>query len=300
MKFNFIYDHRKEFRVVKMCEVLKVSKSGYYNWDKNRKNKALNKNKEKKNERMAEIRKLFFRFHSTYGSPRITKELHKQGMKITERTVGRYMREMGLRAVPERKYTVTTDSNHNNKIYPNILNRKFKTNTPNSAWVTDITYIWTGQGWLYLAVVMDLYSRKIVGWAMDKNMTKELVLSALNRAIQTRKPPEGLIHHSDRGSQYTSKEYIARLEECKMQISMSRKGECYDNACIESFFASLKKELIYRNTYTSREEATMAIWKYIMSFYNARRSHSTLGYVSPNEYEKMYRKASRVAGESAA
>lgn len=287
MKHTFIYEHRKEFRVVKMCKVLKISKSGYYKWLSNRNKKST---REKKKERLkAKIRRLFFQYGKIYGSPRITRELHKEGIKITERTVGKYMHEMGLRAIPEEKFVVTTDSKHNNPIYPNLLQRRFNPGKPNMVWTTDITYIWTSQGWLYLAVVIDLFSRKVIGWSIDKTITKDLPLRALNMAINARKPPEGLIHHSDRGSQYTSKEYIERLKECKMQISMSRKGNCYDNACTESFFASFKKELVYRYKFTNREKATKEIWMYIMSFYNNRRSHSTLGYVSPNEYEKMYK-----------
>lgn len=281
-----------------MCKVLKASKSGYYKWLSNKEKSSTNDKKKKRI--MAKIRRIFFQNSKVYGSPRITRELHKEGVKITERTVGRYMREMNLRAIPKHKFVVTTDSKHNNPIYPNLLQRKFTQGKPNMVWTTDITYIWTGQGWLYLAIVIDLFSRKIVGWSIDKTMTKDLPLKALNMAIRARKPSEGLIHHSDRGSQYTSKEYIKRLKECKMQISMSRKGNCYDNACTESFFASFKKELVYRRKFTSREEATREIWKYIMSFYNARRSHSTLGFVSPNEYEKMHKEKGKQEHEESA
>nr|WP_161568146.1 IS3 family transposase [Anaerobacillus alkaliphilus] len=282
--FQFIYEQRNEFRVVKMCSVLKVSKSGYYKWLK--KGNKVTKEKKQKEKIKAKISNLFYKNREVFGSPRITRELHKLGYTVSEKTVGRYMKEMGLRAIPEQRFVVTTDSNHSNPIYPNLLNREFYPEQPDRVWVTDITYIWTMEGWLYLATVMDLYSRKIVGWSTDKTMTKELPLKALARAINSRKPSENLIHHSDRGSQYTSKEYISCLEEYNIQISMSRKGNCYDNACMESFFATLKKELIYRRKYSTREEATRDIWDYIMSFYNERRSHSTIGYVSPNEYER--------------
>jgi len=269
-----------------MCEVLKVSRSGYYKWvhstdDMSELQQRRKKMKEK-------IRHLFQYYHGIYGSPRITKELDKQGVKISEKTVGRYLKEMGLRATPKEPFVVTTDSNHSNPIYPNLLNRKFYPKKPDRAWVTDVTYIWTSEGWLYLATVMDLFSRKIVGWNMDKKMTKELCLVALDRALSLRNPSNKLIHHSDRGSQYTSKEYISRLKENEIIISMSRKGNCYDNACIESFHASIKKELVYRTRFNTRAQAKRAIWKYIMSFYNERRSHSTLGYVSPNDYERRY------------
>lgn len=267
-----------------MCSVLKVSKSGYYKWI----NKKDSDRKNRKKKLMAKIRRLFIQYKEVYGSPRITRELRKEGITISEKTVGRYMREMGLRAIPNQRFVITTDSNHENPIYPNLLNRKFDVNQPDRGWVSDITYIWTSEGWLYLATVMDLFSRKIIGWSTDKTITKELPLKALDRAISSRKPSEQLIHHSDRGSQYTSKEYIKRLQGNNIQISMSRKGNCYDNACMESFFATLKKELVYRRKFTTRKEATNAIWKYIMSFYNERRSHSTIGYVSPNEFERRH------------
>lgn len=268
-----------------MCEVLKVSKSGYYKWL----NKDEDECQKKKKEVMKEIRKLFFENLEVYGSPRITKELLKMNIVISERTVGRYMQEMGLRAIPVHRFIVTTDSNHNQPIYPNLLDRQFSPEEPDRTWVTDMTYIWTFEGWIYLATVMDLFSRKIIGWALAESMTKELPLLALDRALSSRNPTEKLIHHSDRGSQYTSKEYIARLEESNIQISMSRRGNCYDNACMESFFATLKKEFVYRHKFKSREEATKEVWTYIMSFYNEKRSHSTIGYMSPNEYERAYR-----------
>ncbi len=268
-----------------MCEVLKVSKSGYYKWL----SKGENERQKKKKDVMNEIRKLFFENLEVYGSPRITRKLHKKNIVISEKTVGRYMQEMGLRAIPEHRFMMTTDSNHDQPIYPNLLDRQFSPEEPDRTWVTDMTYVWTLEGWIYLATVMDLFSRKIIGWAIAEKMTKELPITALDRALSSRNPTEKLIHHSDRGSQYTSKEYIARLKKSNIQISMSRRGNCYDNACMESFFASLKKELVYRHKFTSREEATKEIWTYIMSFYNEKRSHSTIGYMSPNEYERAYR-----------
>ena len=222
------------------------------------------------------------------GYSRSTTELSKKGINISEKTVGRYMREMGLRATPEQPFMVTTNSNHSNPIYPNLLDRQFNPDQPDRAWVTDITYIWTTEGWLYLATVMDLFSRRIVGWNIDKYVTKELCLTALDRALTFRNASDKLIHHSDRGSQYASNDYVDRLKENHIQISMSRKGNCYDNACIESFHASIKKELVYRTKFQTREEGKKAIWNYIMSFYNEKRSHSTLEYVSPNEYERLY------------
>src|SRR5690625_2463023 len=224
----------------------------------------------------------------------------KKGYNITERTVGHYMNEMWLSAVPKRKFVVTTDSKHDYKIYPNTLNREFDADAPNESWATDITYIWTSQGWLYLAVVMDLFSRKIVGWHMDQYLNKELATTALERALTLRNPPEGLLHHSDRGAQYTSNDYIDILTENKMEISMSNKGDCFDNACVESFFATLKKELVYRSKFKTREEAKIEIWKYISSFYNERRIHSTLGFVSPNDYERAYYESVKEANQKVA
>ncbi|MGY0695044.1 IS3 family transposase [Virgibacillus sp. FSP13] len=286
MKFDFIYKNRVDYSVVKMCDLLDVSKSGYYKWLKTKASKGKREKVREKIKRL--IRKVFHGSYGTYGSPRIWNELRKLGIKISEKTVGRYMREMGLSATPGKRFVVTTDSNHSNPIYPNLLNRKFNPDRPDRAWVTDVTYIWTSEGWLYLATVMDLYSRKIVGWNMDKTLAKELCIVALDRALAFRNPSKNLIHHSDRGSQYTSNEYIERLKEQNIQISMSRRGNCWDNACIESFHASIKKELIYRMKFKTREEATKAIWHYIMSFYNERRIHSTLGYISPNQYERTY------------
>src|SRR5690625_210164 len=212
----------------------------------------------------------------------------KKGYNITERTVGRYMNEMGLSAVPKRKFVVTTDSKHDDKIYPNTLNREFDADAPDEVWSTDITYIWTSQGWLYLAVVMDLFSRKIVGWHMDQFLKKELATTALERALTFRNPSDKLLHHSDRGVQYTSNEYIDLLNNNEIQISMSRKGGCFDNACVESFFATLKKELVYRRRFKTREEAKLEIWKYIARFYNENRMHLKLGYVLPKVYERAY------------
>lgn len=289
MIFKFIEEHQNEFRVVKMCEVLKVSKSGYYKWiDEKEKRKRIYEKKEKTNQL---IRLCFLESYRTYGSPRITEDLKAQGVRVCERTIGKRMKEMGLRATFEAPYIVTTDSNHQNPIYPNLLKRNFMADAPNTVWVTDITYIWTMQGWLYLASVMDLFSRKIVGWSIGVTMKKELTLEALKQAIMLREPGEGLVHHSDRGSQYCSNEYNELLNERKMKGSMSRKGDPYDNACIESFHATIKKELIYRYKWETREGAIKAIRHYINQFYNTRRRHSTLGYLSPVDFEQACSKS---------
>ncbi|MFJ7970611.1 IS3 family transposase [Psychrobacillus sp. NPDC096389] len=289
MIFQFIEEYQQEFRVVKMCKVLEVSSSGYYKWiEEKEKRKIIHEEKERMDQL---IRQSFIESQETYGSPRIARELKARGIPVCERTIGKRMKEMGLRATPKTPYVVTTDSNHKYPIYPNLLERQFMVDTPNTVWVTDITYIWTMQGWLYLASVMDLFSRKIVGWSIAATMKKELPLEALKQAIMLREPGEGLIHHSDRGAQYCSNEYRELLNERKMKGSMSRKGDPYDNACIESFHATIKKELIYRFKWETREGAIQAIRHYIDQFYNTRRRHSTLGYESPVDFEKAYSKS---------
>lgn len=222
-----------------MCEVLGVSTSGYYDWMK----RKPSPRQERKERIMKEIKRIFFENYETYGSPRITNELNNIGYHVTERTVSRYMRELGLRAIPENKFVVTTNSDHDDEIYPNIINREFTVEKPNQVWASDITYIWTSEGWLYLAIIMDLFSRKIVAWHMAQNLSKELTKTALERALTFRNPSDKLVHHSDRGAQYTSKDYISLLVENDIQNSMSRKGDCYDNACVESFFCDFKERV---------------------------------------------------------
>jgi putative transposase len=275
--------------VVKMCKVFEVSTSGYYKW----RNKEKSKMQERKEEVEAHIFRIYHEFKQVYGSPRIFNELLKIGEVVSLKTVARYMKEMGLNAVSPLHYTITTDSTHTQWIYPNLLQRKFKAEHPNQIWVADITYIWTSEGWIYLASVMDLFSRKIIGWNIGTRLTKELAIVALERALTFRTPSEGMIHHSDRGSQYASNEYTELLQRNKIEISMSRKGDCYDNACIESFHSSLKKELVYRVKFKKRTEAKSRVWNYISGFYNAKRSHSTLNYVSPNQFEKQYEETQR-------
>lgn len=270
-----------------MCKVLEVSKSGYYKWLDN-KDKIFPEKEAYKKEIQQKIKKSFHESGGTYGSPRVHDDLVEWGYTISQKTVARMMQELGLRATPEERYVVTTDSNHDLHIYPNLLNREFNVEEPNRVWVADITYIWTLEGWVYLSTVMDLFSRKIVGWSMDSNMKKELPLKSLNMAILRRQPTKDLIHHSDRGSQYCSNKYVKVLKGLEAQISMSRKGDPYDNACIESFHATIKKDLIYRRRFKTREEAIKAINYYISSFYNERRKHSTLGYCSPNNFERKY------------
>ena len=269
-----------------MCTILMVSRSGYYKWinrepsAREKRLKALEK----------QIRKLFNHYKKRAGSPTITAVLRKKGVAVSSKTVSRLMKKMGLKSITVRKVTATTNSKHNLPVYENVLNRQFKVLAPNKAWVTDITYIQTGEGWLYLASVMDLFSRKIVGFAMGARMTRELVLDALEKAYKRRKPDPGLVHHSDRGSQYASNEYREKLQTYKMIGSMSRKGNCYDNACIESFHSTLKKELVYQTKFKTRKQAMSELYAYIEFDYNRLRAHSTLGYESAHHFEQIYYK----------
>ncbi|UXR70551.1 IS3 family transposase [Staphylococcus sp. IVB6246] len=279
-----MYEHRHEFLVVKMCQVLGVSKSGYYDW-KNRKPSA---HIVKRDGLKKHIYQIYIKSQKRYGSPKITQILRRHGHTITQRTVSRMMKELGIRSITKKKYKATTHSKHHLPVYPNLLNQQFKVSQLGSVWVADITYVYTKEGWLYLATVMDLFSRRIIGWAMAARMTKELVMSALNKAYTIQEPKEGLIHHSDRGSQYASIEYQNLLREKGIQSSMSRKGNCYDNACIESFHSIIKKELIHHQNYKTRNEAMFSIVEYILTFYNSKRVHSTLNYMSPIEFEKKY------------
>lgn len=272
-----------------MCKVLDVSTSGYYKWLKNQ-TRPLSEKELYRFEIEQKISKSFHESFGTYGSPRVHSDLLGWGYIISQKTVARIMNEMGLRATPKEKFVVTTESDHELTIYPNVLNRQFKVDEPNRVWVTDITYIWTIEGWVYLSSVMDLFSRKIVGWSLDSHMKKELCLQALNMAVISRQPGEGVIHHSDRGSQYCSQEYTNVLNQRNMQISMSKKGDPYDNACIESFHATLKKDLIYRRRFRTRIEAIKAVNHYISGFYNEKRRHSTLGNCSPNQFERNHLK----------
>lgn len=267
-----------------MCEILGVSKSGYYAWLKRPKSEQ----KKRKEKLVGQIKRVHLESRRIYGSPKITKQLNSEGVSISERTVSRYMKEEEIRSKTVKKYKATTNSNHNLPVYPNLLEQQFEVERPGQAWVADITYIWTSEGWLYLATIMELFSRRIIGWSMAERMTKELVIAALKRAIQTQPPTHGLIHHSDRGSQYASKEYQQLLQDNGIITSMSRKGNCYDNACIESFHGVIKKELIFHEKYTTREQAKRSIVEYIVSFYNYKRIHSFNNYMAPVAYEKQY------------
>lgn len=281
----FIEEYRQEFDITIMCRLLRVSRSGYYAW----RQRQPSAREMADAELLLEIKKIFAASGQTYGSPRIHIELKAAGMGCSRKRVERLMRENGLKVAQKRKKQVmTTDSDHDFPVAPNLLDRNFTAGKPNEKWVTDISYIRTDTGWLYLAVVMDLFSRAIVGWAMRADLSQALVLSALQMALANRQPTVGLLHHSDRGSQYCAHAYRQLQAEHNMVTSMSRKGNCFDNAAMESFFATLKKELVERRHYRNQGEARRDIFVYIEGFYNRRRRHSTLGYVSPIAFEKSY------------
>jgi transposase InsO family protein len=263
---------------------MEVSRSGYYKWLKRPESERERQHKEW----TEKVKEVYDQNRQLYGSPKITERLHQQGVNISRRTVTRIMKENGIRSKTVKKYKATTNSKHSLPVQENVMNQEFSASKPNEKWVTDITYVSTVEGWLYLASVMDLYSRKIVGWHMSDRMTKELVLQALRQAHGRQHPDPGLLHHSDRGSQYASYDYQKQIQIYEMIGSMSRKGNCYDNACIESFHSILKKELIYLNKYQTREEAKKSIFEYIEVFYNNQRIHSSIGYQTPSDYERMY------------
>jgi transposase InsO family protein len=273
----------KVYPVSMLCAVMRVSRSGFYDYLNQYKSRHDNRPTETALERR--IKAIFSESKASYGSRRIVKQLKAEGHQIGRYKVRRIMRQLGLRAKTPKRFKLTTDSKHSLPVAPNILNRQFDVPSPNKAWTADISYVWTFEGWLYLAVVMDLHSRQIVGWATSARIKKQLVLDALAMAYWQRKPPTGLLHHSDRGSQYASHEYQKQLKYYGMTASMSRKGNCWDNAPIERFFRSLKSERLTACRFFTRNEAKNEIIDYI-TFYNSIRLHSTLGYVSPMAYEK--------------
>ena len=264
-----------------ICDVLGVSPSAYYEWVGEQEAEHARRDAELR----TRIQALFVDFKGRYGAPRIHGELAKEGARVSRKRVARLMRESGLRAKTAQKYKATTDSKHALPVAPNLLERRFDVPAPNTVWVSDITYLWTRQGWLYLAVIVDLYSRKVVGWSLRERMTADLVCEALDAAVRARRPPPGLVFHSDRGSQYASKVFRRRLFRYRMKQSMSRKGNCWDNAVAESFFATLKKELVRNHAFATRDAARSDVFEYIEVFYNRRRAHSLLGYETPTSYE---------------
>jgi putative transposase len=266
-----------------MCRVLQVTRSGYYAWRK----RAPSVTAERRAKLTDQIRHVHERSRAVYGSPRVHRDLLEADMRCSKNTVAKLMRAAGLRSKMHRRFRVrTTDSRHTHPIAPNRLNRAFCQPQPDRAWAADITYVRTAEGWLYLAVVIDLCSRKIVGWATSDSLAAELCLRALQLAIEQRRPQNEVLHHSDRGVQYACDDYQGLLTRHGLQASMSRRGNCYDNAVTESFFGTLKTELVYHEHYATQEVARQSLFEYIEVFYNRRRRHSSLGYLSPVEYEE--------------
>ena len=284
MRFQFIDDHRDEFPVSHMCKVLDVSRSGYYAWRERPPSKREMENKKLYKKIEAE----YHRSHGTYGSPRIYQALRNQGVVCSENRVARLMRLRGLQARQTKTYKTTTRRNKADPVAPNVLKRDFEAERPNEIWLADITYIPTNEGWLYLAATMDLYSRRIVGWAMSDRITSDLTMDALKMAIHQREIDLDLLHHSDQGSQYTNGDYQQLLGDWGIHVSMNGVGTWYDNAPMESFFGTLKSEWVHHCTYHTRREARTDLFYYIEAFYNRRRLHSALGYVSPAIYEWRY------------
>jgi putative transposase len=282
-KYQFVAAHASEYPVTMLCRVLGLARSGYYAW-RVRSHSARQKRDQ---QLISQIRTIFTDSHRTYGSPRVHAQLQAQGMRCARKRVARLMRHAQLQARPRRRSVRTTDSRHSEPVAPNLLARTFQAEAPNRVWVCDITYLATREGWLYLAVVLDLFGRRVVGWSMQPTLERSLVLAALEHALQRRRPPPGLLHHSDRGSQYVSGEYQALLAKTQMRGSMSRKGNCWDNAAMESFFATLKAELPV-SVFDSHAAARSAVFDYIERFYNRVRLHSTLGYRSPMAYERQH------------
>lgn len=287
MKYAFIKENRSRFAVGEMARMLGVKVGGYYSW-KNRKPSAYSVWRRDLERRIFQI---FHETRETYGSPRMTLELGKRGFPASKNTVAYVMQKLGLKAKAGRKFKVTTDSDHPLRPSPNRLRQQFAVQKPNAVWVSDITYIWTRQGWLYLCVIIDLFSRKVVGWQTSETLKQEMVIRALSKAYLQRKPAPGLIFHSDRGKQYASKAFREHLKMFKMKQSMSRKGNCWDNAPAESFFHTIKVEELNWALYANRDEARAAVFRYIETFYNRSRMHSGIAYATPEELEQNWKRA---------
>jgi putative transposase len=284
MRYQFIDDQRDDFPVTRMCQVLAVSPSGYYAWRK----RPASAREMANQELYQQIEAVYHENQGVYGSPRIYQELKAQGVACSENRIARLMRLRGLRAKQSRQFKTTTRRNKAHPVAPNLLKRDFKADRPDQKWLADITYLATGEGWLYLAAILDLYTRRIVGWAMSERMTSDLTIAALEMALLQRRPDAGLIHHSDQGSQYTDQKYQALLKAHGIRASMNGVGSWYDNAPMESFFGTLKSERVHHYAYATRDEAKTDVFYYIEAFYNRRRRHSALDYLSPEAYEQLF------------
>lgn len=280
-RFAFIQQHRQTWPVTTLCRVLRVSPSGFYAW----RTRPPNRWAQRREQLLQQIQDIFQNSRRTYGSPRVHAELVARGIPCCQKTVAKIMRRAGLQATIRHKFQITTDSNHKLPVANNLLDRHFAPSRPNQAWVSDIMAVPTLKGWLHLVVVLDLFSRRAIGWSFGRKRTSGLVIAALQMALDERRPPPGLLHHSDRGSQYASHNFQSLLTRHGILCSMSRKGNCWDNAVMESFFGTLKQELLQHHRFADHDEAERAIVDYIGNFYNLRRRHSTLSYLTPAEYE---------------
>ena len=277
MKYEFMKEHRDRYRLQSMCNVLNVSRSGYYQWKRRRPS-----NRERENtDLLRNIQKIYKKRRKIYGSPRITNELNENGIRCGKNRVARIMKENGIRAYIRKRFKGRPQARPNHPASPNLLLGGTK---KDRVWASDITYIYTREGWLYVSAIMDVQTRKIIGLSIKGRLTQELTTDALVQAVKKERPVKGLIHHSDRGKQYTSYAYKELLDQYGLQSSMSRSGNCYDNAHIESFWSTLKKELVYGKKYKTRRDARLSIFEYIEVFYNRVRKHSALGYKSPEQF----------------
>jgi transposase InsO family protein len=285
MKYSFIAEHASRYPVERQCAALGVSVSGYYAWHK----RTTSQHQAQDQCLLQHIEQLYQHSRGLYGSPRIHAALKRQGIACSRKRVARLMQQAGIHSLRQRRRRVhTTDSAHAYPVAPNQLNRQFQALRPNKKWVADITYVPTDQGWLYLAAILDLFSRRLVGWAMSERCDTRLVTQALHMALAHRHPGMDLLHHSDRGSQYAADDYTLLLAQHGIRLSMSRKGDCYDNAVMESFFRTLKAECVHLNHYRSRQQARLSLFEFMEVYYNRQRLHSTLGYLSPVEFEASY------------
>jgi putative transposase len=284
MKFAFVHAEKAYFPIAVLCRLLGVSRQGYYAYASRPPSARVSSDQEL----CTQVQQLFEDNDARYGSPRILRALRANGWTVGKRRVERTMRSLGLTPPMRRRHKITTQANGTHPVAPNELARDFTATRPDERWVTDITYVWTDEGWSYCAVIIDLFSRAVVGWAVDASLSTALPLAALDMAIRRRRPGKGLLHHSDRGCQYTSIDYRELLRTLGITVSMSRKGNCWDNAVAESFFATLKKELIHRRSWPNRHDLRSALFEYIEVFYNRRRLHSTIGYKTPVQVESEY------------
>ena len=292
MKYSFITRYKNTYPISLQCEVLGVSRNGFYNYQRN----TINRPDDPEHQEMLHwVKKIADASDDSYGSRRMKKALNALGFPVSRNKARKLMREAGVQVRHRKKYKVTTNSNHQQPVFDNLLSRQFDVPYPDQVYASDVTYIWTQEGWLYLAVVIDLCSRKVVGWSMSSRMKAQLVCDALKMAVWRRRPHAGLIHHSDRGSQYASKAFRQLLKVHGFKGSMSRKGDCWDNAVVESFFGSLKQERVQWKSYQARYEAQQDVLDYISMFYNSYRLHSYLGYISPNDFEKQLIDIKKVA-----